>query len=64
MDKCVTFIKYVYNPWWLWFLYYNGICDVNVNGVNLPKELLVFQMFGHVDLKTFGAHVVSYISIR
>ena len=37
---------------------------VIVNGVNQLKELLVFQIFGHVGLKTFGMHVVSYISIR
>ena len=64
IDKCVTFIAFLYIPWWLWFLYYNSICDVIVNGVNQLKELLVFQMFGHVYLKTFGAHMVSYISIR
>ena len=27
-----------------------------VNGVNLLKELLVFQIFGHVDFKTCVAH--------
>ena len=48
-DKCVTFIAFVYIPWWRWFLYYNNIGDVIVNGVNLLKELLVFQMFGHVE---------------
>ena len=45
-------------------LYYNNICYVIINGVNQLEELLVFQMFGHVDLKSFGAHVVYYISIR
>ena len=65
IGKCITFIALsVYIPWWLWFLYYNNICAVIINGVNQPKELLVFQMFGNADLKTFEAHVVSYISIR
>ena len=64
IDKCVTFIVFVYFPWCWWFFYYNNICDVIVNGVNQLKELLVFQIFGHVDLKnTFGEHVVSYISV-
>ena len=49
IDKCVTFITFIYIPSWLWFWYYNNICDVIVNGVNQLKELLVFQMFGHVD---------------
>ena len=38
--------------------YYNSISDVIVNGVNQLKELLVFQIFGHVDLKTFGVHLL------
>ena len=45
----------------LYYLYYNNICHVIVNGVSLLKELLIFQMYGHVDLKTFGVRVVSYI---
>ena len=32
-----------------------------VNGVNLLKDLLVFQMFGQVDLNIFGVYVVFYI---
>ena len=30
------------------------MCERIVNGVNQLKELFVFQMFGYVDLKTFG----------
>ena len=37
IDECVTFIAFVYITWWLWFLYYNNICDVIVNGVNQLK---------------------------
>ena len=32
-----------------------------VHGVNLLKELPVFQMFGHVDLKTFGVRACGLL---
>ena len=31
------FIAFVYIPLWWWFLYYNNIGEVIVNGVNLPN---------------------------
>ena len=48
-------------PWW--FLYYHNSCDLNVNDVNLLKELHALQMFEDVALKTLGAHAWCLTSV-